>query len=64
VLAIAFIGSVAVLGVRSRQAAVRRWEQQIARWHHTWYCHRCHAAFVAGTSQVVAPEQLQRVLAS
>ncbi|NJM05582.1 hypothetical protein HC891_04310 [Candidatus Gracilibacteria bacterium] len=64
VLAIAFIGSIAVFGVRSRRAAVLRWEQQIARWHHTWYCHRCHAAFVADTQQAVAPEQLQRVLAS
>lgn len=60
---IALFGLIARLQERDRRADAERWEQQMARWRRTWYCHRCHAAFVAGTSRAVAPEQIGQLLA-
>jgi hypothetical protein len=50
------------LGERCRHEAGERWNRQIARWQQSWYCHRCHVAFVAGSAQAVAPEQFGRVI--
>jgi len=50
------------LGERCRREAGERWNRQIARWQQSWYCHRCHVAFVAGSAQAVAPEQFGRVI--
>lgn len=62
-LAIASAIGIAQLGQRRRRAASEDWNRQIARWQQSWYCHRCHVAFVAGSAQAVAPEQFTRVLA-
>lgn len=51
------------LGERGRREANARWNKQMARWQQSWYCHRCHATFVAGSSKAVAPEQFGQILA-
>jgi preprotein translocase subunit SecG len=51
------------LGERGRRDASDRWNRQMARWQQSWYCHRCHATFVAGTTKAVAPEQFGELLA-
>jgi preprotein translocase subunit SecG len=61
---IAITVGIAQLGERRRRAATEQWNRQMARWQQSWYCHRCHAAFVAGSSQAVAPEQFGRILAA
>lgn len=59
---IAITVGIAQLRERSRREASERWNRQMARWQQSWYCHRCHAAFVAGSSQAVSPEQFGRLL--
>lgn len=61
-VSIAITVGIAQLGERRRRAATEQWNRQMARWQQSWYCHRCHAAFVAGSSQSVAPEQFGRLL--
>lgn len=56
--------AIAQLSERRRRTATGQWNRQMARWQQSWYCHRCHAAFVAGSSQAVAPEQFGQILAS
>lgn len=63
-VAIAITVGIAQLGERRRREAGERWNRQIARWQQSWYCHRCHVAFVAGSAQAVAPEQFGRLLAT
>ncbi len=55
---------IAQLRERSRRAATEQWKRQMARWQQSWYCHRCHAAFVDGSAQAVAPEQFEEILAT
>lgn len=61
-VAIAITVGIVQLGERRRREAGERWNRQIARWQQSWYCHRCHVAFVAGSAQAVAPEQFGRLL--
>jgi hypothetical protein len=61
-VAIAITVGIAQLGERRRREAGERWNRQIARWQQSWYCHRCHVAFVAGSAQAVAPEQFGRII--
>ncbi|MGA9223873.1 MAG: hypothetical protein WBZ57_22005 [Pseudomonas graminis] len=61
-VSIAVTVGAAQLRERSRRAATAQWSRQICRWQQSWYCHRCHTAFVAGSSQAAAPEQLGQML--
>ncbi len=61
-IAIAITVGIAQLGERRRRETRERWNRQLARWQQSWYCHRCHVAFVAGSTQAVAPEQFGRVI--
>jgi hypothetical protein len=61
---IAITVGIAQLGERRRRAATEQWNRQMALWQQSWYCHRCHAAFVAGSAQAVAPEQFGEILAT
>lgn len=61
-VAILITVGIAQLGKRRQQEASARWYAQIARWQQSWYCHRCHVAFVAGSGQVIAPEQFGQLL--
>ncbi|MEN9938337.1 MAG: hypothetical protein RLZZ387_4916 [Chloroflexota bacterium] len=62
-IAIAIAIGLSQLGERGRREASERWNRQMARWQQSWYCHRCHATFVAGTTKAVAPEQFGQLLA-
>jgi hypothetical protein len=63
-VAIAITVGIVQLGERRRREAGERWNRQIARWQQSWYCHRCHVAFVGGSARAVAPEQFGRLLAT
>lgn len=56
-IAIGLAVGLSQLGERGRREASERWNKQMARWQQSWYCHRCHVTFVAGSSKAVAPEQ-------
>lgn len=60
-IAIAITVGIVQMGERGRRTAHARWQRQVARWQQSWYCHRCHVAFVAGSAQAVAPEQFGRL---